>query len=189
VDGADRQVVRLRLQRLEDLFEMPHADLFSEYRNFLTGIDFCISTLRSRRSRRPVRLDISLPPDQIGDGQADRVQRTLRRYCDHRIRYNQRERRAVRFDGLSAWRVGLPIAVIGLLVMIWATQIDPDDEVRRLVIDHFGFVLAWIGVWYPLDQFFFYPLGYGRENRVLALLRDAEVTIEPFVSPSLTTPS
>jgi hypothetical protein len=189
VDGDDRQVVQLRLQRLEDMFEMPQADLFSEYRNFLTGVDFCISTLRSRRSRRPVLLDISLPPGLIEDGQVDRVKRTLKRYCDHRISYNRRERRAVRFDGLSAWRVGLPIAVLGLLVMIWATQIDPSEEVRRLVIDHFGFVLAWIGVWYPLDQFFFYPLGYGRENRVLGLLREADVTIRPYVAPTLTSPS
>jgi len=188
VDGDDRQVIQLRLQRLEDMFEMPQTDLFSEYRNFLTGIDFCISTLRSRRSRRPVRLEISLPPDQVEEGQAERVARTLQRNCDHRTRYNRRERRAVRFDGLSAWRVGLPIAVVGLIVMGWATHIEPSDGMTRLVADHFGFVLAWIGVWYPLDQFFFYPLGYGRENRVLTLLRDAEVRVGPYRPSTVTSP-
>src|SRR5262249_16609706 len=171
------------------MFELPQTDLFSEFRNFLTGVDFCISTLRARRSRRPVLLDISLPPSQLEDGQVDVMKRTLRRYCDHRISYNRRERRAVRFDGLAAWRIGLPIALLGVLVMMWAAQIDEDNEVGRLIVDHFGFVLAWLGFWYPLDQFFFYPLSYGRENRALAQLREADVTIRPFVAPTLTTPS
>jgi hypothetical protein len=89
---------------------------------------------------------------------------------------------------VSALRVGLPIAAIGLVIMVWATQIEPVDGIERLLPDHVGFVLAWLGLWYPLDQFFFYPLSYGRENRVLALLRDAEVTVEPHLSSSLAAP-
>ena len=50
------QVIELRLMRAHDMFEMPQTDLFSEYRNFLTGVDFCLSELRGRRSWRPVRL-------------------------------------------------------------------------------------------------------------------------------------
>ena len=179
MDSHDRQVIHLRLERLNDMFVLPDADLFSPYRNFLTGIDFAISTLRGRRSRRPVRLEITLPPEQIAEGQAAQVTRTLQRYCDHRTSYNHRERRAVRFDGVSALRVGIPLAVIGLVVMALAAQIEPVEGINRIVSDHFGFVLAWLGLWFPLDQFFFYPLTYGRENRVLALLREAEVTIEP----------
>jgi hypothetical protein len=182
VDGDDRQVITLRLQHLDDMFVLPPVDMFSEYRKFLTGIDYCISTLRGRHSRRPLRLEISLPPDRIEPGQTERVSNTLRRYCDHRMGYNRRERRAVRFDGVSAMlRAGLALALLGLLIMAWATQIDePQDEVKRLVADHFGFVLAWLGLWFPLDQFFFYPLAYGRENRVLLLLREAEVTVAPY---------
>jgi len=170
------------------MFVLPAADLFSEYRNFLTGIDFSISTLRSRHSRRPVRLEITLPPDQIEDGQAERVTRTLQRYCDTRMHYNHRERRGVRFDAISALRVGIPMAAVGLVIMGWATQIEPVDGMKRLVTDHLGFVLAWVGVWYPLDQYFFYPLSYGRENRVLTLLRDAEVTVGPHHAPALASP-
>ncbi len=93
-----------------------------------------------------------------------------------------------RFDGVSALRVGIPIAAVGLVIMAWAAQIEPVDGIERLLTDHFGFVLAWLGLWYPLDQFFFYPLTYGRENRVLAMLRDAEVTVEPHHVSSLAAP-
>ena len=59
------QVIRLRLMRAREMFELSPTDLFSEYRNFLTGVDFCLSELRGRRSARPVRLEILLPPEEI----------------------------------------------------------------------------------------------------------------------------
>jgi hypothetical protein len=62
------------------------------------------SELRGRRSGRPVRLEIHLPPEEIDDGVAERLARTLRRYCDHRVRYNRRETRALRVGGISALR-------------------------------------------------------------------------------------
>ncbi len=97
------QVIRLQLTSPEDMFQMPQSDLFSEYRNFLTGIDYSLSELRSRRSRAPVRLELSMPSSEVDDGTAGQIGRTLRRYapCEHRIDYNKRERRAVRYDGTS----------------------------------------------------------------------------------------
>jgi hypothetical protein len=166
-----RQVIELRLARIQELFELPQSDLFSEYRNFLTGIDLCISELRGRRSRRPVRLEITLPPSEVEPDLAPRVGQALQRYCDHRVRYNRRERRAVRIDGVSALRIGVPIAGLGLLVS--------ESASGNLVGDQLGWVLVWIGLWFPLDQMLFYADVYGRENRVLSLLRDAEVVIGP----------
>jgi hypothetical protein len=42
-----------------------------------------------------------------------------------------------------------------------------------------GAVLTWVGLWYPLDQLFFYPLESTRENRSLRLLADAQVVVRP----------
>jgi hypothetical protein len=177
--GPDRQVIQLRLMRPHDMFEMPQTDLFSDYRNFLTGVDFCISELRGRRSGRPVRLEINLPPEQIDDGMADRLARTLHRYCDHRIRYNRRETRALRVGGVGALRIGIPVSALGLVLTVVATTIRPEGGPANLVTDHIGWVLAWIGLWFPLDEFLFYPLIYGGETRALRLLSDAEVVVAP----------
>jgi hypothetical protein len=95
------------------MFELPQTDLFSEYRNFLTGIDFCLSEVRGRWPYRPVRLEISLPPDAFDEGLSERLTRTLGRYCDHRIRYNRRESSSQRFGGISAARIGVPICLVG----------------------------------------------------------------------------
>ena len=177
--GEERQIIELRLVRAHDMFEMPQTDLFSEYRNFLTGIDFCISELRGRISRRPVRLEISLPASEIDDELPARMERTMHRYCEHRMRYNRHEGEANRLSGVSALRVGLPIAVAGLIVTAFSAHIEPDTDPVKLVTDHLGWVLAWLGLWFPLDQFLFFPLAYSRENRVLRLLRDAEIRVFP----------
>ena len=41
-------------------------------------------------------------------------------------------------------------------------------------------MLLWLGLWFPLDEFLFYPLAYGREDQVLRLLYEAEVVITPY---------
>jgi len=171
------QVINLRLMRAHEMFELPQTDLFSEYRNFLTGVDFCLSELRGRRSLRPVRLEVQLPAAEIDDGVADRLARTLRRYCDHRLRYNRREALAQRFAGISALRLGIPIAVVGLAATIAANSIKPTGGLTHVIADQLGWVLVWIGLWFPLDQLLFYPLSYGREVRALRQLADASISV------------
>jgi hypothetical protein len=177
--GRKCQVIRLRLMTPHEMFELPQTDLFSEYRNFLTGVDFCLSELRARRSFRPVRLEIELPPDQIDGSVADRLARTLRRYCNHRMRYNRRESRAQRFGGVSALRIGIPICAIGLALTVAAHEIRPGSGISHVIVDTLGWVLVWIGLWFPFDQLLFYPLSYSRESRVLRSLARAAVVIYP----------
>ena len=161
------------------------ADLFSEYRNFMTGLEYCISVLRSRRSRGPVRIELALPADRISGGMDERIRRTLNRYCDHRIAYNQRERRAVRLDGVFSLWIGLPIVVLGFVLVIIKSSIVGVSGNANLVLDSGGWVLVWVGLWFPLDTILFTPLSYGRENRVLTRLRTADVLVEPHPTMKL----
>jgi hypothetical protein len=187
VDRGRGQLIELRLNQAEEMFALAQTDLFSEYRNFLTGAEYCISLLRSQRIRGPVRLEISLPPSEVSDDLGDRISMALRRYCDQRISYNQRERRAVRLSGLWSLWVGVPLVVIGYLLAIFSGKLVGPTGNTNLVFDTTGWVLVWVGVWWPLDMFFFTPLGYGRENRVLRQLRDAEISVmtwQPTIGPT-----
>jgi len=169
------KLIELRLNRAEDMFALAQTDLFSEYRNYLTGVEYCISLLRSQRLRSPVRLQLSLPPAEVKDDMADRFSVALRRYCNQRIRYNERERRAVRLGGVRALAVGVPIVVLGYLLVVFEGRlVGPSGNI---VWDTTGWVFVWLGIWFPLDTFFFSPLGYGRENRALRNLRDAEISV------------
>ena len=174
----EHQVIRLQLTRAEDMFQVPQTDLFSEYRNFLTGVDYSLSELRSRRSRARVRIELAMPTTEVDGDTAERITGTLRRYCDRRIAHNKRERRAVRYDGLWSLRVGVPIAILGLIAVVNTVTIAGQGNVN-LAFDTLGWVLVWVGLWFPLDTILFSPLAYGRENRSLALLREAEIVITP----------
>jgi hypothetical protein len=174
MDRGRRQVIELRLNQVEEMFVSAQADLFSEY-NYLTGVEYCISLLRSQHIRRPVLLQLSLPPAEFDNALGDRLSVALRRYCDQRISYNERERRAVRLDGVRSLWVGVPIVVIGYLLVIFQDRLV--GHAGNVVLDTTGWVLVWVGIWFPLDTFFFSPLGYGRENRILKHLRDAEISV------------
>jgi hypothetical protein len=171
------QVIRLRLMRAREMFELSQTDLFSEYRNFLTGVDFCLSELRGRRSSRPVRLEIGLPPAEIDEGTAGRLSRTLRRYCEHRMRYNRGEANAQRLGGISALRIGAPICALGLASTIASSTVWPSPDTAQVLAEQLGWVLVWVGLWFPLDQLLFYPLTYTRENRILRNLADADIVV------------
>ena len=178
--AGPQQVIRLRLMQVREMFELPQSDLFSEYRNFLTGVDFCLSELRGQPARKPVRLEISLPAAEIDADVAVRLGRTLQRYCDHRIRYNRSESRSQRFGGVSALRIGGPICALGLVLTIASSTAWPSPSIPEVLAEQFGWVLVWIGLWFPLDQFLFYPLAYGRETRVLRMLASAQIVVLPF---------
>jgi len=177
VAATDVQVIELRLERAHDLLEMPQTDLFSEYRNFLTGVDFCISALRARPSRKPVVLSITMPASEITEGLAERMEATLARYCTHRIGYNHRERRALRYEGVTSFGIGLPITVIGLAIAAYATHLDDSAETSKLIGDHLGWVLAWVGLWYPLDVLLFLGHPYRRETTALTRLSEASIVL------------
>jgi hypothetical protein len=120
-----------------------------------------------------------MPSTEVDDSTVERITATLRRYCDHRIAYNQRERRAVRYDGLWSLRVGVPIAILGLIAVVNTVHVAGRVGNFNLAFDTLGWVLVWVGLWFPLDTILFSPLAYGRENRSLALLREAEVVMAP----------
>jgi hypothetical protein len=173
------QVLSLSLASPDEMFVLAAADLFSEYRNFMTGLEYCISVLRSHRSNGAVRIELALPADQITQGLDQRIHRTLGRYCEHRIAYNQRERRATRLDGAFSLLVGVPIVILGFVLVIVKSSLVGTSGNANLILDSGGWVLVWVGLWFPLDTLLFTPLSYGRENRVLERLRSADVAIVP----------
>ena len=174
--AGERRVISLRLEHLGELFNPPQSDLFNHDRRYYyaTGMDFAISELRRRPySRRPVRLDISLPAAEMAEGSDQAVARAVRSYCEARMRYNYSERRGALGDGVASLGVGIPVAAVGIVL----ATISPTGIVGTVL----GAVLTWVGLWYPLDQLLFYPWERTRENRSLRLLADAQVVVLPRV--------
>jgi hypothetical protein len=172
------EVIHLRLERVEDMFQASESDVMSPHHRFEPGVDYCLSELRSRRSKAPVRLELELPAAQIHADTPTRLGKALARYCQDGIGRNSRDGRIARLEGYSALRVGIPIALVGLVLAV-ATAVASTDQDYTLP-NLAGWVLAWVGLWYPLDTILFSSVGPKRKNAVLTRLQDAEVVITPF---------
>jgi hypothetical protein len=75
--------------------------------------------------------------------------------------------------------IGLPLVVLGFVLVIVKSSIVGATGNANLVVDSGGWVLVWVGLWFPLDTLLFTPLAYGRENQVLKRLRTADVQVQP----------
>ena len=170
------ELIRLELARAADMFETPTVELGATFGSTVSGIDQCVAELISGKADRPVRIEVVLPATEIAPGLDDRITTSLRRYCDDHFDQNDRERRAMQRSGWRALRVGFPITVLGLLIVAIGSDMSTDDPVQD-VIDIAGWVLAWLGLWYPFDKVFFYPTDLRRENRALKSLKAATVTV------------
>jgi hypothetical protein len=176
VDETD--MIRLRLGRPEEMFETPVWDGASPPERFEPGIDACISELRSRRSRAPVRLELALPARCVDPETSTRLHQSIGRYCEDRMARNDRDRRGARRDGYAALKVGIPIALVGLAIAVATAVANTNDDYTLPNLA--GWVLAWVGLWYPLDTILFSSVVPKRENTVLARLQEAEVAITPY---------
>jgi hypothetical protein len=175
----ETDVIRLRLGRAEEMFQAPEWDISSPLGRIEPGIDTCIGELLSRRSRAPVRLEIELPVASVGPETATRLREAIARYCNERIARNDRDRRSARRTGYHSLRIGIPIALVGLALAVATTVANNNNEDFTLP-NLAGWVLAWVGLWYPLDTIAFSSVGPTRENAVLARLREAETSITAF---------
>jgi hypothetical protein len=177
VDEAD--VIRLDLERAVDMFKIPTVDVGSSHGTFQPGIDLCIAELESRPTGRPVEIELMLPQSEISDDLEERLAVTMGRYCDERSYTNACHRRSTQRSGVRALRVGLPITLLGLAITAIAFHTGDSDDPQTAVVDILGWVLAWLGLWYPFDKLIFYASDYVRENRALETLRDAQITVVP----------
>ena len=178
-DADPVEEIQLDLARAVDMFERPQVELGSSHGTFQPGIELCIAELESRPTGRPVHLELTLPQSEISEGLEERLVVTMRRYCDERSYVNDCNRRSTQRSGVRALRIGLPVTLLGLTITAIAFHLGDSDDPQTAVVDIHGWVLAWLGLWYPFDKLIFYASDFVRENRALEELRDAHITVVP----------
>ncbi len=143
------------------------------------GVDELLGELLGRpRVRRSRRVVLTLPATALDDaGLAGRLEAGLHRWCAARTERVERESRALWRQGLWALRSGLVLFVVGLALS--TNFLDPD--VPQFLQDLLGngvfSVIAWIGLWYPLDLLFFARSPAKREMRALDALATMPVEV------------
>ena len=177
----ERHVLRVVLAHAVDMFETPSVELGSTVGGFTPGIDQCIADLEGHPEEKGLRLEIALPPDEITADLAEKMTVTLRRFCSERAAYNSE--RAVGDDPQRPARVPRRAAGNDRRARHHRGR-HQDRRHRRRV------ALPWstssAGCWRGSGsgtrstRSSSTPSTICRENRALATLGRAEVTIVPL---------
>jgi hypothetical protein len=174
--SAEDLVVDLR--RPEDLLVVEPLDAMDDDGpvRALPGAEELLGELLARpHPRRRRRVVLTLPAAEPGT--EARLAATLGRWCHARMVRTERERRVFWRQGLWSLRGGTILFVVGLALS--SDFLEPD--VPQFLQDALGngvfLVIAWIGLWYPLDLLFFARSPARREMRALDALSRMPVEV------------
>jgi hypothetical protein len=177
VSAADKDVV-VHLSRPDELLSVdPTALLHGEARSVPGVVELVDDLLGRSRVGRRATIVLTLPADQIAAGTADQLQAALERYCRGRIANAEREAQVLWRQGLRSLRSGSILFIVGLLLSTGFLEPDVDSFWQNLLGNGVFLVIAWVGLWYPLDLLFFARQPVRREIQILRVLRESPVEV------------
>jgi hypothetical protein len=176
----------LRLDSIDQLFNEPDIDPFSQEEVYVLGEPALLRAVRRLLARRVrdwdgMRLIIELPQDQITPGLEQRTEEALRRYSDAKIEDNHLTIRMSRTRSL----IGLGIVIVISILVIILTYLlmtsvfaRTSDTVKALVASSVS-VFVWVSLWGPLEKLLFDWVQPHMENRILRKLLALDIVIRP----------
>jgi hypothetical protein len=167
----------LRLRAPEQLFEVAPADMLFEYGRLESGMEQLIGELTPRQLNPGLRVVVTLPGDQINAETQSLLQRAIGRYCLQRLRQTELIRSAQWQDVMSALRVGCALFVIAVLLSYYFNRSGLSALANQFIGDGFFAVIAWVGLWYPLDALVHYRRQTARDKKVLSFIGSMELSL------------
>ncbi|MFC5139155.1 hypothetical protein ACFPK1_13005 [Actinomycetospora rhizophila] len=175
----------VHLGRPEDLLTVEPTDLFDDdVARTVPGAEELFEVLLARRrpGRAGGRVVVTLPAADLGtepDAVAARLAAGLRRWCTRRLESVGRDSGLQRRLAVAALRPGIPLFLVGLLFSTDFLAPDVPEFFQELLGNGVFLVIAWIGLWYPLDSLFFARLPLKRQRRALEVLRAMPLEAHP----------
>ncbi|MDQ6880249.1 MAG: hypothetical protein M3082_21600 [Candidatus Dormibacteraeota bacterium] len=169
--------VTIHLASVRDLFNPPEFDVTATYGLLVSGMEHLLEELTPRNVKRGVRVTLVLPTEQTGGGSQEELSLAIARYCDLRLYRLDLALRSQRRDGLGSLRIGLSLFLVGILFSYAFSRPDVPENLQLLLGSGAFLVLAWVGLWYPLDSLAFARRPLLRERRVWREIRKMELVL------------
>jgi hypothetical protein len=147
----------------------PRAPAVEEIRDELSA-----SALSSAAS-----VTIELPEAEATPGIERAIERAIVRYCETGIARAELELNAIRRDGLRTLIFGAVVLAVGLALSEAVLRSAIPKELRDFLGNGLFLVVAWVGLWYPLDTLIYSGRPYRFERKLLGVMREMKITVRP----------
>lgn len=188
-DRFEDDELRVVLRDPNELFDYGPPNVMEGNPGSYPGIDRIRNELSSG-SRRPLRLAILLPRQKITPQTERGIREAVASYCDAGIRRAEHELSAAQRDGWQTMLFGVIVLAAGLALSTLFTDSNWPQSIRVFFGDGIFLVIAWVGLWYPLDTLIYAGRPYRVERKLLAAIRELDIAIRPLeAEESVTSPA
>jgi hypothetical protein len=180
-NDADIVTYRLPLRDIRDFFVAPEPNPFDPCLD-VSGVDALVNQINAGSLRRAARIEILLPPEQITPDLAARTRAALASHLAIREQWARNEVRGTRQIGYQSLKYALVLTVLVILLMAVAYFLELPTWLQLLAYAVF-IVVAWVSLWWAVETILFDWLQSHRLGRVLRVIGDADLSIQPITEP------
>jgi hypothetical protein len=167
--------VVVRLDRPDDLFRVDTTRLLAGPGRLVSGIEELVEEfLGQRKLRARQRIVVELTEQAAP---TERIADAMRRYCELRIHDAGRQRAVMWRQGRHSLISGSLLFLAGVILSYWFSRPGAPEFWRELLGDGVFLVVAWVGLWYPLDLLFISRQPLNREIRALTHMKALPVVV------------
>ncbi|MBB3603285.1 hypothetical protein FHT40_002946 [Mycolicibacterium sp. BK556] len=169
--------VVVELDTVDELFSVDPRDLLSGAHRIDSGMDELVERFLAQRQVLPEQRIVLNVAGEVPEETAANVVLAVRRYCQLRMRRAIREHNLIWRQGKRALLSGSLLFFIGVALSYEFTRPVMGEVVHGLLGNGVFLVVAWVGLWYPLDLLFIAREQAKREIRVLGNMMDVPVVV------------
>lgn len=189
-ERVPRKDIVVRVDTPDELFTVDTHRLLAGAGRLVPGADELVDLfLRQKKVRRRHRIVVELAAT---DGLAESsrtVENAIRRYLELRIEHLRRQRAVMWRQGMRSLFAGFVIFFVGVFLSYGFTRPATPDFWRQLLGDGVFLVVAWIGLWYPLDLLFVSRQPLKREIRMLGRMATLPIVVRTQTEPAPAPPT
>ena len=181
VDHGDEIQVTAEIESLDQLFEAPDFDPFSEQPRTSAVVDDIIAHLRSGHMRQPpaVSLTLLLPPGEELEDAVEASASALKRYADLKTAEMQQEIEITIFEGRARLPWGIVVAVTVIVLVFLMHVLLPENlEPLLIALSPVVSVIIWVAIWNPAEALLYENWMLRRQKAAYAILGRTRVSVK-----------
>ena len=181
MQNKEEKTINIRLNSIEVLFEEPDFNPFDPESRDRSGMDELMDQLRESYLKRPLKINLGLPPESEDSVKEKAVKIAIDRYCSVKIRGCEQEIYDVISQGKQDLLSALLFSLLLFLGAFFVTQLSFLPEfIIYLIATGFG-IIAWVVLWPPLDNLLYEWKPCRHMQRKYKYIQSAELEINTIV--------